>query len=152
MTVPRAWRMTKPTPPGMEWLTRNGVILERADRELDPGLHLVEVRRAEQLVLLQLAGDQADGQLRGIDRGPADAGQDVGQAAGVVLVAMGQDDAAHRVAALGEVRGIGHDQVDAEHVRIGEGQAAVDDEDLVIGLDGGDVLADLTDSAQRNDA
>ena len=137
---------------------RNGVVdpergdPERADRELDARLDHVEPGGAQELVLLQLAGDQADGQLGGIDRGPADPGQDVRQAAGVVLVAVGQDDPAHRVTPFGEIRGVGHDQVDAEHVRVGEGQTAVDDDDLVIGLDHGDVLADLADTAQRNDA
>ncbi len=70
----------------------------------------------------------------------------------MVLVAVGQDDAADLVAVLGEIGRVGHDQVDAEHVRIGEGETAVDDDDLVIGLDGGDVLADLADPAQRDDA
>ena len=70
----------------------------------------------------------------------------------MVLVAVGQDDAAHRLPVLLQVRDVGDDEVDAEHLGLGEREAAVDDEDLVVDLDDGDVLADLAHPAERDDA
>ena len=126
--------------------------LEGTDGVLGPRLDLVEGGRPQELVLLELAGDQTDGQLRGVDRGALDPGQDVGQAAGVVLVSVGQQDGLDRLGVLRQVRGVGHDEVDAEHLRLGEREAAVHDEDLAVGLDGGDVLANLTYTTERNDS
>ena len=103
-------------------------------------------------MLAQLALDEALGQPGGIDRRAGDLGQDVRQGAGVVLVTVGQDDAAHPVAVLREVGGVGDDEIDAEHLRLGEREAAVHDEDVVVDLDDGDVLADLAHPAERDDA
>jgi hypothetical protein len=125
---------------------------EDADRELVAGLDDVQRSRVEELVLLELSLDQALGQPRGVDRGSRDLGKDVRQRPGVVLVAVGQDDAAHAISALGQVRDVGDDEVDPEHVGLGEREPAVDDEDLTVDFDGGDVLADLAHPAERNDA
>src|SRR4029079_7518801 len=43
-------------------------------------------------------------------------------------------------------------QVDAQHLRLGKGQPAIDDQDPPARLDQGDVLADLAHPAQRDDA
>ena len=52
---------------------------------------------------------------------------------------------------LVEVGDVGDDDVDPVHLLIGEGQPAVDDDDLVGELEHGHVLADLTDAAERGD-
>ena len=55
-------------------------------------------------------------------------------------------------APLAQVRHVRHDEVDAEHLLVGEHQAAVDDHDLVPVLEDVHVLADLADPAERDDA
>ena len=61
----------------------------------------------------------------------ADLAQQVRQAADVVLVAVGQDHRAHEVALLAQVRQVGQDEVDAEHLVAREGDAGVDHDDAV---------------------
>ena len=53
---------------------------------------------------------------------------------------------------LAQVGHVRHDEVDAEHLLVGEHQAAVDDHDLVPVLEDVHVLADLADPAERDDA
>ena len=92
MIVPARRADGKADPAGNRVVDPEGGDLERTDGELDRRLDHARRGRAEELVLLQLAGDQADGQLRGVDRRALDPGQDVGQATGVVLVTVGQQD------------------------------------------------------------
>ncbi len=103
-------------------------------------------------MLAQLPLHQALGQARGVDRRSRNAREDVRQRPGVVLVAVREDDPPHLVRALREVRDVRDDEVDPEHLRLGEGQPAVDHQDLVIDLDDGDVLPHLADAAERDDA
>jgi hypothetical protein len=124
-------------PSGIEWFTR---------------FDDVERGRLEQLVLAQLALHQPLGQAAGVDRRAGNLGQDVGQRPGMVLVAVSQDDRADLVPVLLEVADVGDDEIDAEHVGVGEGEATVDHEDVSGGLDGGDVLAHLAHPAERDDA
>ena len=65
------------------------------------------------------------------------------QGAEMVLVAVRDDEAEDVVATLAQVADVGQHEVDAEHVVAREGEAAVDDDDLAVVLDGGHVLADL---------
>jgi hypothetical protein len=141
-----------PDPVGDRVAHPEGGDAEDAHGELAPRLHDVEGRRVEQLVLAQLALDQSLGQLRRVDRGARDTWQDVGQAAGVVLVPVREDDRPHPVPVLLEVGRVRDHKVDPEHLGIREGQATVDHKDLAGGIDGRDVLADLAHPAQRDDA
>ena len=77
--------------------------------------------------------------------------QEVGQAAGVVLVAVGEHDAIHPVPALVQVGELGEHQVDPRHVGLGEHDAAVEDDDAPLDLDAGTVAADLAESAEEDD-
>ena len=124
---------------------------ERADLD---GLARIErhQRVVGELVLLDLVAEQAACQGRGVDRHAGELGQDVGQAADVVLVGVGDQERLDHVAAVLEVCDVGHDEVDAEHLLLGEHQAAVDDHDLVAVLEDGHVLADLADAAEWQDA
>src|SRR5690606_10986898 len=110
----------------------------------------VDVGLAE-LELVELAAQQAQrqgGAVHGDLRQQAD---HVRQAADVVLVAVGQHPAAHLVGVLDHPVDLRHDDVDAQHLRLGEGQAAVDEQDLVVVLEGEHVLADLAHAAERDD-
>ncbi len=65
---------------------------------------------------------------------------------------MGDQERLDLGAALLEVGDVGDDEVDAEHLLVGEHQAAVDDDDVVAVLEHVHVLADLADAAERDDA
>ena len=105
-----------------------------------------------ELVLLDLVAEQAARQGRGVDGHARELGQDVRQRADVVLVGVGDEERLDVGAALLEVGDVGDDEVDAEHLLVGEHQSAVDDDDLVAVLEDVHVLADLAHPAERDDA
>ena len=132
-----------------------------ADPERDhgerPDLDLVaRIERPELVVveamLLDLVAEQAAGEGRGVDRHAGELGQDVGQAADVVLVGVGDQERPDVGPALLEVGDVGDDQVDPEHLLVGEHQAAIDHDDVIAVLEDVHVLADLADPAERDDA
>ena len=53
---------------------------------------------------------------------------------------------------LAQIAEIGNYQVHAKHVGIGKGEAAIDDYGVVLVLNNGAVLADLTDAPNGHDA
>ena len=132
-----------------------------ADPERDhverPDLDLVarverEQRVVVELVLLDLVAEQAAGEGGGVDRHARELRQHVRQRADVVLVGMGDEERLDVGAAFLEVGDVGDDEVDPEHLLVGEHQAAVDDDDLVAVLEDVHVLADLAHPAERDDA
>ena len=70
----------------------------------------------------------------------------------MVLVRVRDEERPDVLAALLEIGHVGHDEVDAEHLLVGEHQAAVDDHDVVAVLEHVHVLADLAHAAERQDA
>jgi hypothetical protein len=70
----------------------------------------------------------------------------------VILVGVRDEERADVGAVLLEVGDVGDDEVDAEHLLVGEHQAAVDDDDVVAVLEHVHVLADLPHPAERDDA
>ena len=121
------------------------------DVDLVAGLER-DQRVVVELVLLDLVAEQAAGERRGVDRHARELGQDVRQGADVVLVGMGDQERLDVGAALLEVGDVGDDEVDPEHLLVGEHEAAVDDDDLVAVLEDVHVLADLPHPAERDDA
>ncbi len=99
-------------------------------------------------MLLQLGLDEPERQASPVNR-DVDLLERVWQAADVVLMAVAQEDAEHVTALVQQVRDVGQDQVDAEHVLLGEHEAGVDDQDLVLPLEGPHVDADLAEAAER---
>src|SRR5690242_10036746 len=69
----------------------------------------------------------------------------------MVLVAVGDDPAPDLVSLVQQVCDVGDDEVDAQHLVLGEHQAAVDEEDLLPALEGHHVLADLAQATERDD-
>ena len=124
--------------------------LEPPDGPRFAGPHLPEAGLAQELVLFELGLHQAQGQPRAVDR-DVQLAEHVGQRADMVLVAMGEDDAANPVFPLHEVGDVGYDQVDPRHLILGEHDTRVDDQDLALALDDRHVLADLAQPAQRDD-
>lgn len=68
----------------------------------------------------------------------------------MVFMGMGQEDAANFVLVFFEVGEVGDDDIDAEHLFVGEAKAAVDDNDVVSLPNNGAVFADFSDTAERN--
>ena len=113
---------------------------------------LAQLGRAQQAVLVQLGRDQLERELRGPHLGHAHLAQEVRQPADVVFVPVREHDGAHPVGAVLEVAEVRQHEVDAEMLVAREGQACVDDDDVLVQLEDGHVLADLTEPAEGNDA
>ena len=121
---------------------------ERAQLHRIPHPDLAQVGLAQDSVFLELRLDQAQRQARAEDR-DVQLLQGEGKAADVVLVAVGQEDSEHLAVFLQEVRDIGQDQVDAQHVLLGKHQPGVDDQDLLLPLERPHVDPDLAQTAER---
>ena len=100
--------------------------------------------------LVDAVGGEAEGERRADDR-ERQLPEQEGQGAVVVLVAVGDDAADDVVAALDQPGEVGEDEVDAQHVGLGEHQPAVEEHDLAVDLDGGAVAADLAEPAEEGD-
>lgn len=70
--------------------------------------------------------------------------EQVGQTADMVFMTMGDDDGPYFVPVFNQVTHVRDDEVDAEHVVIREGQAGVDDDNIIPVLDDRHILADFT--------
>jgi len=108
----------------------------------------MKVGMAQQAVALQFDFNEAARQRRGVHGHAVQLAQQEGQAPDVVLMAMGDDDAAHLGAVVDQVAKVGDDQIDAEEVLLREHEPGIDDEDVVVVLDDGTVAADLSQAAQ----
>ena len=124
--------------------------LELAGADGAARLHGDDLGGVQQLVLLELELDKAGGEAGAVD-GHVHLLEHIGDGADVILVAMGDEEAAEATAVFDEVADIGNDAVDAVHVVAGEGHAAVHHDDLAAVLIDGHVLADLVEAAQRDD-
>ena len=102
-----------------------------------------------QLVFLQPAIHQRQREGRAVDR-DIDLGQEVGHGADVVFVAVGQDHGADVLLVLFEEREVGHDQIDAQQLRLGEHHPAIHDDDVVAVANGRHIHAELAESAEGN--
>ena len=127
---------------------RDGVVdadkLDRHAAGLDDvsRLYLHHPHLVDQAMLLEFILDKPHRQLGGVDGG-VDLLHQVRDAADVVLVSVGDKDAADAVAVLHHIGEVRDDDVDAQHGLIREGQAAVDDEHIVAALVDGHVFSDL---------
>ena len=78
---------------------------------------------------------------------------DVGDGAGVVFVAVGVEDAVQpEVFLFPQIAEVRDDVIDAQHVVLGEHDAAVNQEGIVAPLDHRHVLADFAEAAQGDDS
>src|SRR4029077_8368169 len=99
----------------------------------------------------ELPGDQREGEARRVDL-QLEFAEQVRQRADVVLMAVGEHHGLDLIGVLAQVLEVGQDQVDARHLRLGEGQPCVQDQDAAVHLEGGHVAADLADAAEEDDA
>src|SRR5690606_14175964 len=102
--------------------------------------------------LVELPAQEAQGELRPVHGHLRQQPEHVGDAADVVLVPVGKDPALDLVRILDDPVDLGDEDVHAEHVGVGEGQPAVDEEDLVLVLEGEHVLPDLAHAPEGDHA
>ena len=107
--------------------------------------------RVGQTVLLQLEADQTVGQGRAVDRRVGGL-EDVGDGPDVILMAVGNEEAAQLLLTVDEIGDVGDDQIDAVHIVLGEAQTAVHDDHIVAVFEHGHILPDLIQPAERDDA
>ena len=137
--------------------TRNGVRhgeeIERDATEIDvaAALDLTELGRAN-AELGELTLDKTERQLAREDGHlVVEVLQQVRKRTGVVLVAMGDDDAAELLLVLQDIGVVGKHQVDTGLGVVGEHEAGVDEHHVVAALEDRHVLADAVKAAERND-
>src|SRR5581483_8543082 len=129
---------------------RNGMNGEGAKAEALTSPNFVQVGIVEEFVFFELVFDVGERELGAVHRN-VDFGEDPGQAADVIFVAVGEDNGANLVAVLDQVGDVGNNDVHAEQFGLREHQAGVNDDDVVTPAHGHAVHAELTQPAQRND-
>ena len=114
-------------------------------------VHLAELRSAN-AELGKLALHKAQSKLAGENRNLiVKILQQIGQGAGVVLMAMGDDDATKLILVFEDVGIVGKNKVDTGLRIVGEHQACIDKNHVGTALENGHVLADTVKAAQGND-
>ena len=102
-------------------------------------------------VLVELRLDERKREARRDHERHAHLAHEVRQRADVVFVAVREDDGAHHLLPLAQIREVGQHEVDAEMLVAREREAGVDDDDRAVRLVDGHVLADLAEAAERDD-
>src|SRR5437868_3915283 len=128
----------------------DGMDSERSQGEALTGLDLVHLGVIEQAVLFEFAFDKSEGEFRPVD-GNVEFGEDPGQSADVVFVAVSQDYAADLVAVLEQIGDVGYDDVHAEQLGFREHEASVDDDDVISPANGHAVHPELAEATERYD-
>src|SRR5208283_4768894 len=98
-------------------------------------------------VLVEFVFDVGEREL-GAPDGDVEFGEDPGERANVVFVAVRENDAADFLPVFGEIRDVGDDDVDAEEFGFGEHESGVDDDDVVTPTNGHAIHTELAQAAQ----
>ena len=128
----------------------DGLHGKAAQLDLLPGGDLHKLGLAGQAELLQLVPDQAAGQAGAVD-GQVEFLQQIRDAADVVLVAVGDEQALDAVLVLHHKGKVRDHHVHAVHLAVREHQTAVYDDHVPVALIHGHVLAHFAQTAQRVD-
>ena len=123
---------------------------EAAERDLLARADLMEDRAGRKAVLLELVLDKTNRQLGGVNR-HIEFFEQVRQAADVVLVTVGDEQALDAVLVLHHKGKVRDHHVHAVHLAVREHQTAVHDNHIAVALVDGHVLADFAQTAQRVD-
>lgn len=78
----------------------------RGENRMRVGVELPQVGPTKEARLLELDGDQPEGQLRGVDGDREEVGEEIRQGADAVLVDVGDEDRADAVLVLPQVRDV----------------------------------------------
>ena len=128
----------------------DGLHREASQLQFLPGDDLHKAGLACQVELLQLVADQTQGQPGAIDR-QVHLLQQIGDAADVVLVAVGDQQPLDLVLVLQHKGEVGDDHIHPIHLAVGEHQAAVHNDHIAAALIDGHILAHFPKAAQRVD-
>ena len=128
----------------------DGLHRKAAQLELLLGGDLHELGLACQAELFQLIPDKAAGQAGAVD-GQIELLQQIGDAADVVFVAVGDEQALDLLLILHHEGEIRDDQIHAVHVAVREDEAAVHDDHIAAALIDRHILAHFAQAAQRID-
>ncbi len=124
---------------------------EGPEGEAAAGQHLDQLGVVEQAMFVELAFDERQRKFSPVD-GDVQLGEDPGEAADVVFVAVGEDDGANLVAIFREVADVGDDDVDPEEFFFWEHQSGVDDDDVILPAEGHAVHAELAKAPEGDHA
>ena len=95
--------------------------------------------------------NQAERKRRTV-HGNRKSGQQVREPARMILVPVGEDDASNPLALRQQVGRVRENQVNSQHLLLGEHEAGVNDQDVLGSLEEGHVHPDLTQPPQGDDA
>src|SRR6266487_4265467 len=112
------------------------------------GMHLAQLRRAQESVLVELRLDQPERQPRRPDLGNRYLPHQVRERADVILVAVREDHGLDGIGSLAQGREVRQNEIDAEVLVPRKGEAGVHDDDGAVALVGGHVLPDLAKAAE----
>ena len=147
--TPAGVRTTSAHASGMEWVACTHSTSKQPSVRDVAGADRVQLGGLDEPVLAQLVAQETERQRRAVDR-HGQARQDVRQRADVVLVPVGEHDAADVADALLQPRDVRDHQVDTEHLLLREHQAGVDDHDVVAAAEREHVATDLAEPAERD--
>jgi hypothetical protein len=102
-------------------------------------------------VFLQFVGYKAQREPRAVDA-RAYLPQEVGYAAYMVFMGVGEEEAAYFMPVLGQIGEVRYHEVNAQHLVLGKGHAAINDNQIVAVLKYGHILSDFAQAAQGKDA
>jgi len=125
----------------------DGVDGEDSGLEALVGTHFAQVGVIEQSVLVEFVFHVSERELRSPD-GDVEFGEHPGNRADMIFVAVREDDAAHALAVLDEIRNVGDYDVDAEQLGFREHQAGVDDDDVIAKAHGHAVHTELAEASE----
>ena len=108
-----------------------------------------DLRVVQQIVLFELQLDHGRRQRRRINW-DIEFLEHIRHSADVVLVAVGQDDAADAAGVGFEIADIRQNNVDTVHILVGETHAAIDHDNVAAKFIGSHILADLAETAKRD--
>ncbi len=127
----------------------DGMNRERAELEALSRHHLVQLRVFQQAVLFQFVFHVGEGELGGID-GHVELGDQPWDAADVVFMPVGEQNAANLVAVFNQVSEGGNDDIHAEQLVLREHHSGVDDDDVIVPADGHAVHSELAQATERH--
>ena len=104
----------------------------------------------QEVVLFQLQFYQRRRQRRCVD-GDVQFPEHIGNGADMVFMTVSQDQAADAGGIVAQISDVGQNHVHPVHIFIREAHAAVYDDDVAPVLKGSHILADLTETAKRDD-
>ena len=122
---------------------------EAADID-DVALHDGMEHRGVDAVLFETSLEDAEREARAVDRN-ADLLEHIRQRADMIFVAVCEHDGLDLVAVLEEIRDIRNHEIDAEHILLREHETGINEQDLILIADDRHILANLSQTAERND-